>query len=237
MKPTVLLPILLCISIYSCEPVSYVRLIKDRVKETNTFLLVRTKNATSAVNKYRQRFDLEFIKSSKKPGFVDIIVQTNIYPRQALQANEAYFLMGSQKMAYTLENIKETPINHNRVTNENYTTYPNTTRQVPIVTTETKTVNDVLVTETKTEMQVVTESSPVQNTRQIHSTINYIHLKSRLTIEEENFKKLVDAKHFRLRIYNTNNDFWSLNFSTLYEDKELTNFLNNKVQSNRITVN
>lgn len=236
MKQTLLFSLILCCTLYSCQPVSYVRLVKDNVKETKTLLLSSTKFATSAVSRHYQRFDLEFIKSSKNPGFVDIIVQTNIYPKQSSLANEVFFIIGSQKMPYKLENVKETPINQDNVTSENYTTYQNTTKHVPVTTTETKTVNDVPVTETKTEMQVVTESVPVQNTRQVHSTVNYIFIKSKITLEEENLKKLVDAKNFYLRIYDTDDDYWNLNFSTTYVDKELINFLNNNVQAHRIIV-
>jgi hypothetical protein len=236
MKPTVLLPILLCISFYSCEPISYVRLVKDKIKETDTYLLTTTKYANSALKRKHQQFNLEFIKTNINPGKVDIFITTYLDPNDSDLSNEVYFMFGAQKMKYEMTNLKTSEVNENRVTNENYTTYQTTTKSVPVTTTESKMVNDQLVTETKTEMQTVNEQTPVQNTRQISRNVNYTVSKNKITIEEEQLKSLASHNNFYLRIYNNENDFWSIQFNQ-YNSRDLKNFINKIVAPHNIRVN
>lgn len=236
MKPTLLSSLLFCCMFYSCEPVSYVRLVKDTIKETDTYLLTSTKYATSALKRKHQRFNLEFIKTSTNPNMVDIIITTKLDVNDADLSNEVYFMYGAQKMKYEMTNLKTAAVNENRLDNETYTTYQNTTKQVPVTKTETKMVNDQWVTETKTEMQVVNEQTPVQNTRQISRNVSYTLSKNKISLTEEQLKTMISLNTFYLRIYNNENDFWSLDF-TLYNTKDLKNFINKVVAPHNIRVN
>ena len=159
-----------------------------------------------------------------------------MFPNDSQLVKELYFLVENYALKHDLETISEIPVHKDIVTNEYYTTYQTTTSHVPTVTTETKTVNNVPVSTTKTTMNLVTKEIPIRNTRQVHSKINYIESKTKLTIDESTILRLVSSQILYLRIYNSQNDFWSINFNKL-ETQDLLNFLNNRVLVQNIITN
>ena len=70
-----------CIMFYSCEPVSYVKLVKDRVKNTETYHLSFNKTVNSKIERNRQKFDIQFMKTNKNEDTVEIYITTNRYYR------------------------------------------------------------------------------------------------------------------------------------------------------------
>ncbi|MBL0101940.1 MAG: hypothetical protein IPP49_19395 [Saprospiraceae bacterium] len=93
------------------------------------------------------------------------------------------------------------------VSNNSYTSYENRTTHVPVTTTVQSTVNDVPVTETKTEIKVVNEMVPVTNNRQRVSAVSYLVTKNRIRIPSQELKELCAHSQIVLRIYNEDNDF------------------------------
>lgn len=236
MKYNLLFAVFLCVTHFSCTPVNNVRLVKDNIKGTETYMYATTKFANSAIRRKSQKFDIEFIKSNANPEMVDIIITTYLNPNDSELSNELYFLYGAQKIKYEMTNLKITPVNENSLTNENYTTYQTVTKQVPVTKTESKIVNDQVVTETTTEMQSVSEQVPVQNSRQVSSNVNYIVSKNKITITQDALKSLVSLRNFYFRFYNADQDFWSIQFFE-YNITNLKNFINKIVQPYNIVVN
>ena len=236
MKLNLIFTLFMLVSLYSCNTLSSpsVRLVNDYVKNTKTYLLEFNKSQSSQLGKISQVFSLEFVKSNVNPEFVDLVIKTNQSLSEAPFSKEIFLLAGTKKNSYNLENIRSTPISENVVSNNSYTSYENRTTHVPVTTTVQSTVNDVPVTETKTEIQVVNEMVPVTNNRQRVSAVSYLVTKNRIRIPSQELKELCAHSQIVLRIYNEDNDFWTLNFNN-YDIYEIKNLLDNKVQSHRIS--
>ena len=121
------------------------------------------------------------------------------------------------------------------LTNSTNTTFETQVSHVPVTKTTQKLVNNETVTETNTEIEVVTKMVPVQNNVSTVSNINYIFTKNRTRIPIEDLIKICKNPSFEMRVYNADNDFWTINFNQ-YNIKELWHLINQKVPSSRISV-
>lgn len=225
-----------CIMFYSCEPASYVKLVKDRVKNTETYHLSFNKYTTSKIRKDRQKFSIQFMKTNIKEGMVDIFISTDRYPTEAEFSEEAYLLSSREKVQVVLENIKQVAIREDQIINGTNTTYQTVISHVPVTTTVQKTVNDVPVTETKTDIQEVRSEVPVQNNYQRITQSNYISEKMLISVPKDTLENLCKYTSFTIRIYNKENDFWNIDFNN-YDYADIKNLLNNKVNPYNISHN
>ncbi|MBK8625451.1 MAG: hypothetical protein IPN86_07790 [Saprospiraceae bacterium] len=233
---SLLLSALFIVIFYSCEPVSYVRLVKDHVKKTETYLLNFEKITMSKISQVNQKFKLEFYKVNKDGNMIDIFISTNRFPTVPPFTNEAYLLAGAQKINVDLINTLQIPISEKNVVQHTNTTYQTTFNHVPVTTTVQKTVDDVPVTETKTEIQLVQSQVPVQNNYNTVTESNYIAEKFKISIAKETLENICISPQFTLRIYNAENDFWNI-VLTNYNVIDIKNFLNNKVAQHNISIN
>jgi hypothetical protein len=213
-----------------------VKLVRDKVKNTETIHYSLSKSSTSKINRASQNFDIQFLKTSLKADSVDIFITTNRQPFQPEFDRAGYLLVATEKVQVTLENIRQVPISENSVVSGSNTTYQTTFNHVPVTTTTQKTVNDVPVTETKTEVQVVQSQVPVQNHYQQVTNNNYIAEKFKISVAKETLEKICSYHQFKLRLYNQENDFWNIDFNT-YNVTEIKNLLHNKVLPQNISHN
>ena len=221
---------------YSCEPASYVKLVKDKVKNTETYHLSFSKTVNSKIERNRQKFDIQFMKTNKNEDVVEIYITTSRYPSDAEFSSEAYLLASTEKVQVVLENIRQVAIQEDNVVNKTHTTYQTVTSHVPVTTTVQKTVNDVPVTETTTDIKVVQSEVPVQNNYQSVTQSNYISEKMMISVPKDALENLCKYTFFSIRIYNKDNDFWNIDFNN-YNVTDIKNLLNNKVNPFNISHN
>ncbi|HMR88749.1 MAG TPA: hypothetical protein PKD51_11380 [Saprospiraceae bacterium] len=221
---------------YSCEPISRIRLVKDRVKNTETYQYELNKSATSKIAKTYQTFKIEFIKMNTNEGMIDMFISTNRFPANAEFNKDTYFLAATLKIEAELLNIRQVPITEHNTVNQTNTTYHTTTSHVPVTTTVQKIVNDVPVTETKTDIQVVQSQVPVQNNYHRVTESSYIAEKFKISIPKETLENLCTYSQFTLRLYDQDNDFWNIDFNN-YNVTDIKNLLNNKVDPYNISHN
>lgn len=176
------------------------------------------------------------MKTNLKEGMVDILISTDRYPTEAEFSEESYLLSSSEKIQVVLENIKQVAIKEDQIINGTNTTYQTVISHVPVTTTVQKTVNDVPVTETKTDIQEVRSEVPVQNNYQRVTQSNYISEKMLISVPQDTLENLCKYTFFTIRIYNKENDFWNIDFNN-YNVIDIKNLLNNKVNPYNISHN